>query len=218
MLLERLFGTGEPSKLVKAAFRDFSSMLEQSARMLDLALAALLDNQELEVDLDEMDDAVDEGERMIRRTILEHLSVNPQQDLVASLVLISMVQDAERIGDFARGLAELLDLAKSPRSGPFADELREIAQNIRSELGRCESAFQADDVEAARQLMRQHAQTKIALNAYTERVASSNLSADMAIVYASAARILRRISAHLSNIASSVVQPFDRVRHGDEDV
>jgi len=33
-----------------------------------------------------------------------------------------------------------------------------------------------------------------------------------------AARMLRRISAHLSNIASSVVQPFDRIRHGDEDV
>ncbi len=43
------------------------------------------------------------------------------------------------------------------------------------------------------------------------------LSADMAIVYATGARILRRISAHLSNVASTVVQPYDRIRHGDED-
>jgi hypothetical protein len=48
-------------------------------------------------------------------------------------------------------------------------------------------------------------------------VAASDLSANMAIVYAVAARILRRISAHLSNIASTVVQPYDRIRHGDED-
>ena len=51
-----------------------------------------------------------------------------------------------------------------------------------------------------------------------EKVAASDLSADLAVVYAGAARILRRIGAHLSNIVSSVVQPYDRIRHGDEDV
>ena len=49
------------------------------------------------MDLDDMDDVVDEGERMVRRTILEHLSVNPRQDLVASLILVSTVQDADTI-------------------------------------------------------------------------------------------------------------------------
>ena len=97
-------------------------MLRRSQEMLDLALAALLDNRPLEVDLDAMDDAVDEGERMVRRSVLEHLAVNPQQDLVASLVLASMVQDAERVGDFGRGIAELVPLAQGPRSGPFADD------------------------------------------------------------------------------------------------
>ena len=53
--------------------------------------------------------------------------------------------------------------------------------------------------------------------AFTRRVADSDLSADMAIVYAAGARITRRISAHLSNIASTVVQPFDRIRSGDEE-
>jgi phosphate uptake regulator len=63
-----------------------------------------------------------------------------------------------------------------------------------------------------------HTELKKAFKDYTGKVAESDLSADMAIVYASAARILRRISAHLSNIASTVVQPYDRIRHGDEDV
>ena len=49
------------------------------------------------VDLVEMDDVVDEGEREVRRTVLEHLSMNPRQDLVASLILVSIVNDAERI-------------------------------------------------------------------------------------------------------------------------
>jgi phosphate uptake regulator len=191
-------------------------MLQQSARMLDHSLAALLENQELAVDLDDMDDVVDEGERMVRRTILEHLSVNPQQDLVASLILVSMVQDAERIGDFARGLAEEVALAESPRQGPIADELSELAGRLRPLFEVCERAFRKDDVEQARRVIATHAELKRDFIEFTRRVAASDLSADMAIVYAGAARILRRIGAHLSNIASTVVQPYDRIRHGDE--
>ena len=66
--------------------------------------------------------------------------------------------------------------------------------------------------------MGEHVELKRSLMDYTRRVAASELSADMAIVYAASARILRRISAHLSNIASTVVQPYDRIRHGDEDL
>jgi phosphate uptake regulator len=217
-MLERVFGLGSKSTLVEAAFRDVSSMLQQSARMLDHALAALLRNEELAVDLEHMDDIVDEGERMVRRTILEHLSVNPRQDLVASLILVSMVQDAERIGDFARGLVEVSALARSPREGPIADELSALSARLRPLFEICERAFGEDDVEEARRVVAAHAELKPAFTALMNRVAESDLSADMAIVYAVAALIMRRISAHLSNIASTVVQPYDRIRHDDEDV
>ncbi len=217
-MLKGLFGPGDKSTLVEAAFRDVSTMLQQSARMLDHALAALLDNAPLEVDLEDMDDIVDEGERMVRRTVLEHLSVNPRQELVASLVLVSMVQDAERIGDFARGLAEVASLAKSPRSGEFADELRGLAKRLRPMFELCEKAFIEDDVESARQVIGGHTRLKKDFTAYLHRASDSDLNANMAIVYASASRILRRISAHLSNISSSVVQPYDRIRHGDEEI
>jgi len=216
-MFEQLFGSGKGSSLVEAAFEDVSTMLKQSAKMLDYSLSALLDNQTLQVDLEELDDVVDDGERMVRRTILQHLTVNPQQDLVASLILVSMVQDAERIGDFARGLAELIDLAESPREGVLADQLKSLAARLRPMFEICEEAFRQDDSAKASIVMGEHAELKKAFVAYTREVAASDLSADMAIVYASAARILRRISAHLSNIASSVVQPYDRIRHGDEE-
>ena len=192
-------------------------MFRQAARMLDYALDALLENAELQVDLDSMDDVVDEGERMVRRTILQHLSVNPQQDLVTSLILVSMVQDAERIGDFARGLAEIAPLATKPRVGPFADELRGLAERLRPMFEVCERAFHEDDVELAQQVIATQQELRPQLIDFTKRITESDLSADMAVVYASAAKIFRRILSHMSNIASTVVQPFDRMRHGDED-
>jgi len=164
-----------------------------------------------------MDDLIDNGEASIRRAVLEHLSLNPRKDLVASLVLISMVQDAERIGDFARGLGELPRLARSRRGGVFADELRRLDVRIRPLFDTCASAFRADDVNKAREVVETHPLIKAELADFIDKLATSDLSADMAIVYAAAARILQRISAHLSNIASSVVQPFDRIRHDDEE-
>ncbi len=216
-MLSRLFGPSQ-SKLIELAFRDVSEMLQQSAKMLDHALATLLDNQPLEVNLDQMDDTVDLGERMVRRTVLEHLAVNPQQDLVASLVLASMVQDFERIGDFARGLGELAELGKSPRQGPFRDQLKEMAAQIRPLFETCQVAFLEDDAAKARFIIEKHIELKQKLLDYVKSVADSNLSADMAVVYSGSANMLRRISAHLSNIATSVTEPYDQIRKGDETV
>ncbi len=216
-MFKELFGSGSSSTLLESAFGDVTTMLQQSARMLDHALASLLDNQPLEVDLESMDDVVDNSERMVRRTVLEHMTVNPKQDLVASLILVSIVQDGERIGDFARGLSELIPLAKSPREGVPADELKELASRVRPNFELCERAFRKDEAEGASAVVAGHAAVKPQLSAYIARLCDSDLSPDMAIVYASAARILRRISAHLSNIASTVTQPYDRIRHGDED-
>lgn len=217
-MFEGIFSGAQRSPLIESAFDDISDMLRHSARMLDLALASLLDNRPLERDLDAMDDPVDEAERMVRRSVLEHLSFNPRQDLVASLVLVSMVQDAERIGDFARGIGEIVPLAKGPREGPFADRLRRSADELRPLFGEAETAFREDDPDRARAVMEKAAELKAELQDYTRDVADSDLTPDMAVVYANAARILRRIGAHLSNIASSVAQPYDRIRHGDEDV
>ncbi len=216
-MLEKLFGLGRPSALIDSAFSDVIRMLQQAGRMLDHSLAILLDNREPEVDLERMDDVIDEAERMVRRSILEHLNVSPRQDLVASLILSSIVQEAERIGDLARGLPEIAALAKGPRGGPFADELRALAVRVRPLFEQSERAFREDDSEMARGLMVTHRELKAELNRYVREIADSDLTADKALVYGTSARMLRRISSHLSNIVSTVIQPFDRIRHGDED-
>jgi phosphate transport system protein len=216
-MLKKLFSLGKRSTLIETAFREVTAMLQQADRMLDYSLAVLLDNQELEVDLEVMDDVIDNAERMVRRSVLEHMTVSPRQDLVASLILASIVQEAERIGDFARGLAEIAALAKEPRSGPFADELRTLAVRVRSLFEQCEEAFRKDDPVMAHTIMATQRELKAELNRYLQDIADSDLTADMALVYGSSATMLRRISSHLSNIVSTVIQPFDLIRRNDED-
>jgi phosphate uptake regulator len=215
-MFENLFRSDNPSPLLRAAYDDVTRMLEQSARMLELASRQLLDNETIDIDLDQLDDEVDHGERMVRRTVLQHLAVQPELDLVASLVLVSIVQDAERIGDFARGLSELVPLARSRREGPFRDRLRAAADRLRPLFARTAAAFRADDIEGARAVIQQAVELKADMMSLVAEIAASDLKADMAVVYSDAARILRRIGSHLSNICSTVSQPYDRIRHGDE--
>jgi phosphate transport system protein len=215
-MLKKLFGLSKPSSLVEQAFQDIGRMLQQASSMFDHSLGLLLDNRELEVDLEEMDEVINEAERMVRRGILEHLVVSPRNDLAVSLVLASIVQDAERIGDFARGLADIAALANQPRSGPFADDLRALALRLRPLFEQCEVAFCEGDPEKARALESSHRQLKADLIEFVRQVTMSDLSADMAVVYSTGATMIRRMSSHLSNIVSTEIQPYDRIRHDDE--
>lgn len=216
-MFNEFFGQqGSKSPLIRSAFQEFSAMLLRSRDMFDHSVAALLENRELDVDLDRMDDRVDEAERTVRRIVIEHLAFAPKQDLVASLVLSSLVQDAERIGDFAKGIGEIAALSTRPRSGPFCERLQAIVAEIRPQFTDCEEAFRNDNVDKAKKVMEQHRRLKARLDEYFRDVARSPLDAEQAVVYASASRAFRRISAHLSNIASSVALPYDRIRSGDE--
>lgn len=217
-MFKRLFGARAQSTLIDEGFETISGMLTHAAEMYDIAIEMLLDNRPADVDLDALDDRIDDGERQVRRTVLQHLAVDPRHDLVASLILVSIVQDAERIGDFARGLGDLVELKEGRLEGEFADDLRQIAERIRPSFEVCAAAFGDDNAKGASQLIERHVETKVVVREYMSRLAASDLSADPAVVYSSAVRILARVSAHLSNIASSVVQPYDRIRHGDEEV
>ena len=216
-LLEKLFGSQSSSTLIESAFSDIESMLSHSKRMLEAALANLLDNEELSEDLDRLDDAVDQGEQLVRRAVLQHLTVDPKTDLVPSLILVSIVQDCERIGDFARGLGDITALAKAPREGEFRERLNSCRRALLPLFEQTSEAFTGDQVNKAQAVVELASEIKESLTQTVHDVAASDLSADMAVVYSASARILARVSSHLSNVCSTVVQPYDRMRHGDED-
>lgn len=216
-MFERLFGKKSTSPLIEGAFDDISSMLRKSSEMLRLASLALFDNKPLAVDLDSMDDSVDAGERMVRRSVLEHLAFSPDRDLVTSLILVSMVQDAERVGDFARGLAGLERFARGPRSGPFCERLKALSLRLEPLFGLCETGFRRGDVETSKRVLADADAIKEEAGQVVADVAASDLAADQAVVYSGAARILSRIASHLGNIATTVFQPYDNIRHTDEE-
>jgi Na+/phosphate symporter len=148
--------------------------------------------------------------------IFEHLALNPSQDLPASLALISVVHDVERIGDYCKSLIEIGQWSHVCSSDSrYGEMCRNLFTSITPLFPQALEALRESDADLARQVMRQHEEIK----AQTDQVFAVAMEDEEAnrdtLLHALGARLLRRVSAHLSNVASSVANPLDRL--GDDE-
>ena len=207
------FFTGKQSPLINDALGAIDAMLEASGEMLEAALACLLDNEGLDMDLSARDVDVNEAEQEVRRLVLEHLVIDPESEQIQSLILVSAVQEAERIGDLAKSLATASTLADAPRLSPHAEPLRQLRQRLMRMLTDTRAGFVRADAQAARRVMDEHTEVKGVVADYLQSLAhASDITSNEAVVYAISVRMMGRISSHLSNIVSSTLVPFDQIR------
>lgn len=208
------FLTGSRPPLVDQSLNNLASMLDTADSMFAAATNCLLDNEELNVDLSAQDDLINEREQAIRRAVLEHILADPRHELSLSLLLISIVQDAERLGDLAKSIAKASELAAAPRMGRHVDALRPIRDRVQSTFPRVRRSFIVGDSKVARTIMEEHDQTKADVADYLRTLATADdVTSNEAVVLAIGSRMIGRTSSHLSNIISAVALPFDQVRN-----
>ncbi|GAB5537000.1 MAG: hypothetical protein Rubg2KO_32490 [Rubricoccaceae bacterium] len=206
--------TGARPPLVAQSLKDLGIMLDTADSMFAAATNTLLDNENLNVDLSAQDETINEREQSIRRAVLEHILSDPREELALSLLLISIVQDAERCGDLAKSIAKAADLSAAPRMGRHVSALRPIRDRVQSAFPRVRRSFIVGDAKAGRAVMDEHTQTKAEVAAYLAELASADdVTSNEAVVLAISARMIGRTSSHLSNIISAVALPFDQVRN-----
>ncbi len=204
---------GEQPPLVEQAFDDVQEMLRTGHEMFAAATGYLLDNEILDVDLSLLDEDVNRREQNLRRLVLEHLTIDPNRELVFSLKLISIVHEAERVGDLCKSLAKTADLAKQQRMGDLVLPLRDVRDRIVTMFATVRKGFIEGDEQAARTLMQNHEQLKGDVTNYLKKLADrEDITPNEALVYGMAARLMSRVSSHLANIASTVCSSFDKIR------
>lgn len=198
------------SGLINQALEEICRMLEQEQGMFRAGCDAFLGVQGSAVDVVTADRDINAGERMVRRLVTQHLTVNPEQDLPTSLVLISIVHDVERIGDYTKGLIELSEFRPVDLpDGKYAGMCTEIREMIEPLLGQTLEAFRESDAELAREVMLRHQEVKARSDILLGAAMQDSEAGREALYYTMGSRILRRISAHLSNIVSGIANPFD---------
>ncbi len=206
------------NSLLDQAWNDSYEMLEIGQQMFQDAMRVLRssDDSGVHVEVRALDKKVNAYEREVRRKVLTHCTVDGATDVVSGMVLVTIVVDIERIGDYCKNILEVAQHhPKALVVTCFEEKLVEVEDDTLTRFGRVLHAMRNDDVEAARELMggygRQLRKDCDQMIAEIIEGEHSELDPGEAAALALYARYLKRINAHLTDVVSSVVNPFERI-------
>ena len=163
------------------------------------------------------DKEINQMQSDVRRSLTIHASVNPG-DLALVLQYASIVKDAERVGDYAKNLYDLVRYGADFADAPDEDELATYRDAVANLILEAASVFDAMDTDRAQELI---SKADGFLSDYDNHVkAQCQVSPDSnpqdaasrALYY----RFLKRTTAHVMNVLTSLVQPLDRLDYYDE--
>ncbi|MBD3322635.1 MAG: hypothetical protein GF350_16155 [Chitinivibrionales bacterium] len=158
------------------------------------------------------DRVINEKEREIRRLLVEHLAMNPGEDASGCLALMSVIKDAERIGDHSKNVYDLAMLSKDilPRI-THLEICTEIYGNISQSLKNLSEAFIDSDETMAREILDRYMKTKPLCNKIVQDMFTQDVPKKEAITVVLLARHLKRVNSHTSNVASGIFFPLDKI-------
>jgi phosphate transport system protein len=194
---------------------EFAQMLEDDSFVFSNAWQAIQGKAAIEQisgPVRERDKSVNKRERVIRRMLVEHLTVNPSQDVSGCLIMMSLVKDAERIGDYSKNIFDLGVMLKGKSEKmKYIGQLSAIQCKLWEQLGQLQRAFPAGDEGLAKQILGEYASIKTNCSKILEDLLADSLQTREAVTTALLSRFLKRINSHISNIASGLVYPIDQI-------
>jgi phosphate uptake regulator len=219
-MFANLSGFWKGGAFLTKALEEFKTMLDNTETMYALVRSHLLEElrePELEDKIRQIDKGVNDAQRDIRKRIIEHLSLQPTVDVNACLLLMSVVKDAERLGDYAKNLYEVAELFEKPLDiEMFRRYFGDLDQDVSTLFQLTKEAFvESDETEAKMAWGYENKVAKWCDNVVKE-LAKSDLSVNEAVCFTLIARYLKRLVAHLVNIATSVVLPLSDLDYFDE--
>ena len=167
----------------------------------------------------EDDVRVNKLERDIRKQVVAHLSIaRHASDVPYSLLLMSLVKDVERMGDYAKNLSEVVDLQPGPLpNDEIVQELQEVRRGVETAFQAAAEVFASSDRERAVPLIQQGRDLAHRCETLVARISRSGYDAGIVTALVLGARYYKRIGGHVLNVLSAVVMPLHKVDYYDED-
>jgi phosphate uptake regulator len=195
----------------------FEQMLEDGRHVFDAAANSLLGGTDPAIIKDDLwatDKRINSNERRIRRRLITHAAVHGRTEFPVCLALMSIVKDAERIGDFGKNIFDLSFMGASINADAKEDLVR-IKDATSRLLAKSRNVYETQDAAGARAFIAECEELQSHCEAKLRELcmATGENVATTAMTY----RYLKRVLAHSMNIITSVVMPLDRLDYYDED-
>ena len=217
-MFKQIFEIFKSDSLYEQALTECHEMLEIVREMFNESINSLRnsDTAEIPIDIYATDKKINEFERDVRRKVMTHLAIGGKEDIGSGLILVSVVIDIERMGDYTKNIYDLA--VQHPRkldAGSFEKTLSDMEKSTKEFLNKAIDAFKEQNIDSARELMIEY-KTDIAStsNEIVNSLISgknNDFSSEQAGALCLYARYLKRIAAHSRNLVSSIVNPFERI-------
>ena len=197
---------------------EFGQMLDAGRHVFDAAANAFLGGTDIEVirqDLFDTDKRINHSEQQIRREIVIHTTVHGPSSFPQCLILMSIVKDAERVGDYAKNIFDLAELAPKQPAGKYKDDLVRLKDRISNLMASCREAFDKQGEEVARKLIAQAEEIEDHCDRQISKLVSEPKQRELGATYALAYRYFKRVTSHCFNVLTSIVQPLDKIDFSD---
>ena len=190
-------------------------MLLIGSKMFNYTTGVVIDGKDakdFQTLLYDRDRRINISEREVRRSIIKHLSMGSNQgDVPSALVFMNVIKDAERIGDYVKNLYDISNnlVDKSCEKCSFGDFVGEYTTTIKELFPETIIAFGESNEDKANHIISTARELNKDLENKIIELTSSELSSRDIVCLVLICRFYKRIAAHLSNIATSVVMPVD---------
>ena len=163
------------------------------------------------------DKKINEFQQNVRKKVVTHFSVSKNIDsLPNGLVLLNMVIDVERLGDYTKNILDMaIHYPEALVSEELLPDLNALENEAMSRFQKtCESVGRQDLV-LAEKLLKTHQKSLAILsddivhNCISGKIDfKDNKEATVVPLYA---RYLKRIGSHLKNISTTMVNPYEYI-------
>jgi phosphate transport system protein len=214
---EELLRLWRADNLLDQAWKTSHEMVKITHEMFLESVKALREEEHEEVnkEIRAKDKKINKYEREVRRQVLTHLAVQGAKDVPAGLVLITIIIDIERIGDYTKNIVELVDAhAKTLNAGKYENDLVKIEEAIKHVFQETITCLKENEQELAIKLLKEYQWVNLECDKNLTKIIrqkDKSLNSGTAAALAMYFRYLKRVHAHLRNIITSVVNPFDRI-------
>jgi len=203
--------------LLTQALNDSHRMLESTHEMFVESRRSLResDKGEMKINVYDKDQQVNRYEREVRRKVLKHLAITGGVNIIPGLILTSIVIDIERIGDYTKNIMDMAVVHPTRlQCGKFEADIAKIETDVGKLFGEVIPAVKNTDKPAAQRLTKDYWWVLGKCDDIVDELIAKDdtgLSSSDSVSTAMYARYLKRIAAHLINVASSVVNPFEGI-------
>jgi len=210
--------------LMDQAYHRTFEMLDLTRVMFLKAKESLRNKEDVEIDINirDKDLEVNSYEREVRRNVFDHLMVTGVNKLPSALTLVSIIIDVERIGDYAKNMVELaIEHPGKLNGGNLEQDIFKLEKAVENNFVQTRQCFMAGDGGLALELLEKYGWiAQVCDDCLTSLVTEKDKSVRSgdAAALALYTRQLKRINSHLRNIATSVVNPFDRIGFNPKDM